>query len=116
MDMKIRKQWDSTDIDHAPVEIKLDWNKGDDFLTLHFNGPFFDDPKAPTGKAGEPFPELWEYEGKFISFFYYYLVKTETISGITKIFSARGNNRDGYFWLFLMLYRVSKRFWIPATV
>jgi hypothetical protein len=28
------------------------------------NAPFFNDPPNPGGPAGEPFPGLWEYEGK----------------------------------------------------
>lgn len=62
MKYSIKTEWDSTALKHAPIEIILSWNQSDDFLTATFEGPFFNDPPAPSGPPGKPFPKLWDYE------------------------------------------------------
>ena len=59
----ITKQWEGDEINHRATEVTLSWNEGDDFLTAVFTGRFFHDPAPPHGTPGEPFPELWNYEG-----------------------------------------------------
>lgn len=64
MNFKINTEWNNRPIKHpTPAEITLSWNSGDVFLTAVFDAPFFDDPKAPNGPPGKPFPKLWDYEG-----------------------------------------------------
>jgi len=63
MHFTINKQWDSTPITHTtPAQIHLSWKQNDDFITADFKAQFFNDPKAPDGPAGKPFPKLWDYE------------------------------------------------------
>lgn len=67
MNFKIKTEWNNRPINHTkPVEITLTWDAGEDFLTAAFDAPFFDDPEAPDGPAGQPFPQLWEYEGWYL--------------------------------------------------
>lgn len=63
MNLSITKQWNSEAINHQPVNISLDWKSGDDFLTVGYSAPFFNDPPSPGGLNGQPFPQLWDYEG-----------------------------------------------------
>ena len=60
MEFRILTQWDSVEIDHEPVHVKL--TKLDNCVGLEVDAPFFDDPK-PDGEVGKPFPNLWDYEG-----------------------------------------------------
>jgi len=63
MTYQIQTQWNSQPINHKPVQIELSWKPHDDFVTAVFKGPYFNDPDAPNGPPGKPFPMLWEYEG-----------------------------------------------------
>ncbi|XDV14719.1 hypothetical protein PO909_014921 [Leuciscus waleckii] len=50
MEFHIRHTWDS-----LPVH-------REEGLLMQVNAPFFNDPPAPAGPPGEPFPGLWDYE------------------------------------------------------
>lgn len=67
MKFNINHTWDSLPVDHAPVKIRF--SPGEDGLLMQVTAPFFNDPPAPAGPPGEPFPGLWDYEGKFICTF-----------------------------------------------
>ncbi|TRY91162.1 hypothetical protein DNTS_007188 [Danionella cerebrum] len=60
MEFYIRHTWDSLPVEHKPVRIRF--SPGDDGLLMQVNAPFFNDPPAPAGPPGEPFPGLWDYE------------------------------------------------------
>ncbi|GBL94316.1 UPF0462 protein C4orf33 [Araneus ventricosus] len=60
MTFSISKTWDSRPSDHDPIVIKL-YPEGD-FLVMEMDAPFFNNPPAPEGEAGKPFPKLWDYE------------------------------------------------------
>ncbi|XP_075055968.1 UPF0462 protein C4orf33 homolog isoform X2 [Mixophyes fleayi] len=60
MEFKIEHEWNSTPISHDPVTICLKPARGG--LQMDVTAPFFDDPPAPPGAAGEPFHGLWDYE------------------------------------------------------
>ncbi|XP_077983894.1 UPF0462 protein C4orf33 homolog [Glandiceps talaboti] len=60
---QIKTQWNSTPIDHNPIEIKLSGNHDNGMtVTMEVAAPFFNDPPAPKGEPGKPFPQLWDYE------------------------------------------------------
>lgn len=63
MEFKIQTLWDGDSIDHDPVVIKLEGSPSGLIMTI--DAPFFDDPKPLGGVAGQPYPELWNYEGTF---------------------------------------------------
>ncbi|CAL8269827.1 UPF0462 protein C4orf33 homolog isoform X1 [Gadus morhua] len=52
--------WDSIPVTHDPV--KITFSPGDGGLMMKVSGPFFNDPEAPNGPPGLPFPALWDYE------------------------------------------------------
>ncbi|XP_073699132.1 UPF0462 protein C4orf33 homolog isoform X1 [Garra rufa] len=60
MEFQIKDTWDSLPLDHKPVKIRF--SPGEDGLLMQVNAPFFNDPPAPAGPPGEPFPGLWDYE------------------------------------------------------
>lgn len=60
MDFAITHTWDSLAVNHDPVTLKL--TAGDGGLAMEVQAPFFNDPPAPAGAPGEPFPGLWDYE------------------------------------------------------
>ncbi|KAG8199130.1 hypothetical protein JTE90_015967 [Oedothorax gibbosus] len=60
MEFSISKTWDSQPSDHDPIIIKL-YPEGD-FVVMEMTAPFFNDPPAPEGESGKPFPKLWDYE------------------------------------------------------
>ncbi|XP_072526465.1 UPF0462 protein C4orf33 homolog [Salminus brasiliensis] len=60
MEFKIEHTWDSRPVDHEPVMIRFSPGQGG--LKMEVSAPFFNDPPAPPGPAGEPFPGLWDYE------------------------------------------------------
>jgi len=64
MEFYIRHTWDSVPVDHKPVKIRF--SPGEEGLLMQVTAPFFNDPPAPAGPPGEPFPGLWDYEGMFI--------------------------------------------------
>ncbi|XP_053559634.1 UPF0462 protein C4orf33 homolog isoform X2 [Bombina bombina] len=60
MEFKIEHEWNSVTVSHEPVTI---WLKNqDDGLRMDVRAPFFNDPPAPPGPSGQPFPGLWDYE------------------------------------------------------
>ncbi len=67
MEFQIKRTWDSLPVAHKPVKIRF--SPGEDGLLMQVTAPFFNDPPAPAGPPGEPFPGLWDYEGKFICTF-----------------------------------------------
>ncbi|XP_076995709.1 UPF0462 protein C4orf33 homolog [Tamandua tetradactyla] len=60
LEYRIRTTWDSMPVLHRPVTIAF--RPGTHGLLMEVNAPFFDDPPAPPGPAGQPFNGLWEYE------------------------------------------------------
>ena len=60
----IKTTWDNRPINHDPAKITLSWKPNDDFITAEFEAVYFDDP-APQGPRGQPFPQLWNYEGLY---------------------------------------------------
>ena len=60
--LTIDKEWNSRPVNHPPIYLSLKWQPGDTFVTFEVDAPFFDDPPAPDGPVGKPFPQLWDYE------------------------------------------------------
>lgn len=60
MEYHIRHTWDSLPISHDPVKIKF--SPGEGGLRMEVSAPFFNNPAAPPGPSGQPFPGLWDYE------------------------------------------------------
>ncbi|XP_036439561.1 UPF0462 protein C4orf33 homolog [Colossoma macropomum] len=60
MEFSIQHVWNSDPVDHQPVKIRF--SPGDGGLRMEVCAPFFDDPPAPAGPPGQPFPGLWDYE------------------------------------------------------
>ncbi|XP_058629598.1 UPF0462 protein C4orf33 homolog isoform X2 [Onychostoma macrolepis] len=60
MEFHIKRTWDSLPAAHKPVKIRF--SPGEDGLLMQVTAPFFNDPPAPAGPPGEPFPGLWDYE------------------------------------------------------
>lgn len=60
MTFAIKETWNSLPITHDPI--KITFSPGDGGLLMEVSGPFFNDPAAPAGPAGQPFPGLWDYE------------------------------------------------------
>ncbi|CAH2300946.1 Hypothetical predicted protein [Pelobates cultripes] len=60
MEFQIEHEWNSSPITHDPVKICL--KPALEGLHLNVCAPFFNDPSAPPGPAGEAFPGLWDYE------------------------------------------------------
>ncbi|KAG7265206.1 hypothetical protein CRUP_027695, partial [Coryphaenoides rupestris] len=56
----IAHTWDSIPVNHESMRIVF--SPGDGGLMMKVIGPFFDDPPAPVGPPGQPFPGLWDYE------------------------------------------------------
>ncbi|KAM9857286.1 UPF0462 protein C4orf33 homolog isoform 2-T2 [Aulostomus maculatus] len=56
----IQHTWDSNPVKHDPVRIIF--SPGNGGLKMLVSAPFFDDPEAPAGTPGLPFPGLWDYE------------------------------------------------------
>ncbi|KAK7489883.1 hypothetical protein BaRGS_00018905 [Batillaria attramentaria] len=56
----IKTTWDNSPVNHDAVRITLSADpKG---CRIDVVAPFFDSPPAPSVPAGQPCPELWEYE------------------------------------------------------
>nr|XP_002736601.1 PREDICTED: UPF0462 protein C4orf33 homolog [Saccoglossus kowalevskii] len=62
LQFEIKHQWNSTPVDHRPINIKLSSDHDNQCVLMEVEGPFFNDPSAPSGMAGKPFPNLWDYE------------------------------------------------------
>uniref|UniRef100_A0A671KD24 UPF0462 protein C4orf33 homolog n=1 Tax=Sinocyclocheilus anshuiensis TaxID=1608454 RepID=A0A671KD24_9TELE len=60
MEFHVKHTWDSLHVGHKPIKIRF--SPGEDGLLMQVTAPFFNDPPAPAGKPGEPFPGLWDYE------------------------------------------------------
>ncbi|KAM3622719.1 uncharacterized protein V6R79_002391 [Siganus canaliculatus] len=60
MQFLIEHTWDSDPVHHDPIRIVF--SPGDGGLKMEVSGPFFNDPAAPAGHPGQPFPGLWDYE------------------------------------------------------
>ncbi|KAJ3615300.1 hypothetical protein NHX12_018868 [Muraenolepis orangiensis] len=56
----IAHTWDSLPVTHESVSITFSPGVGG--LMMKLSGPFFNDPEAPKGPPGKPFPALWNYE------------------------------------------------------
>lgn len=63
MQFVIQHTWDSSPVDHDPIRIIF--SPGEGGLKMQVIAPFFDDPGAPAGPPGQPFPGLWDYEGGY---------------------------------------------------
>lgn len=61
MQFLIEHTWDSNPVNHDPIRIRF--SPGDGGLKMEVSGRFFNDPAAPPGPPGQPFPGLWDYEG-----------------------------------------------------
>ncbi|KAM9330466.1 UPF0462 protein C4orf33 homolog [Gastrophryne carolinensis] len=60
MEFKIEHEWNSIPVSHDPVTICL--KALPEGLQMDVFAPFFNDPSAPPGPAGAPFPGLWDFE------------------------------------------------------
>ena len=61
MHFQITRSWNGTNVDHRPVQLSFEAvNEG---LEMRVTAPFFNDPGNPGGEPGQPFQNLWEYEG-----------------------------------------------------
>ena len=61
MHFQITRSWNGTNVDHPPVQLTFEAvNEG---LEMRVTAPFFNDPGNPGGEPGQPFQNLWEYEG-----------------------------------------------------
>lgn len=65
MEFLIKHTWDSSPVNHDPIRIIFSPGQGG--LKAEVFGPFFNDPAAPSGPPGQPFPGLWDYEGELES-------------------------------------------------
>ncbi|XP_060602806.1 UPF0462 protein C4orf33 homolog isoform X1 [Ruditapes philippinarum] len=57
----IGKSWDGKDLSHQKAEIYLSKGVSNE-VVLSVRAPFYNDPPAPNGPVGQPFPQLWDYE------------------------------------------------------
>ncbi|XP_042337826.1 UPF0462 protein C4orf33 homolog [Plectropomus leopardus] len=60
MEFLIWHTWDSDPVTHEPIRISFSPGQGG--LKVQISAPFFNDPAAPAGPPGVPFPGLWDYE------------------------------------------------------
>ncbi|XP_053713517.1 UPF0462 protein C4orf33 homolog isoform X2 [Synchiropus splendidus] len=60
MEFLIRHTWDSDPVTHEPIRVAF--SPGEGGLKMQVFAPFFNDPEAPPGQPGQPFPGLWDYE------------------------------------------------------
>lgn len=66
MQFEIMKTWNSRNLDHQPV--RLSFKTAKDGLEIGVKAPFFNDPGNPGGEPGQPFQNLWDYEGNACTF------------------------------------------------
>nr|XP_057922448.1 UPF0462 protein C4orf33 homolog isoform X1 [Doryrhamphus excisus] len=57
---EIQHTWDSRPVNHDPIRILFSPGVGG--MNMKVSAPFFNDPEAPAGPPGQPFPGLWDYE------------------------------------------------------
>ena len=62
MEFAIKTKWNSESVDHEPITVTL--SSTQEGVRVPVAAPFFNSPPAPRGKPGEPFPQLWDYEGE----------------------------------------------------
>uniref|UniRef100_A0A8D1DX51 Uncharacterized protein n=1 Tax=Sus scrofa TaxID=9823 RepID=A0A8D1DX51_PIG len=60
MEYRITTTWDSLPVLQRPMTLRF--KSGVQGLLMEVNAPFFDDPLASPGEAGQAFYGLWEYE------------------------------------------------------
>ena len=65
MKFTISQQWDGKPTGHEPIEVTL--TSAGNGVTMKVEGPFFNDPSSPSTRPGEPAPQLWDYEGIYVS-------------------------------------------------
>lgn len=61
MNFNITKTWNGSNIDHPPVQ--LAFLTAENGLNMRVESTFFNDPGNPGGEPGQPFQNLWDYEG-----------------------------------------------------
>ncbi|XP_065643548.1 UPF0462 protein C4orf33 homolog isoform X2 [Hydra vulgaris] len=61
MEYFIDTEWDSKPISHLPTKISFT-NLNNKFLLVAISAHFFNNPLAPNGRPGSPFPKLYDYE------------------------------------------------------
>lgn len=60
---RILTTWNNETVDHPETPVVIQIKKHDDItFKVVIDAPFYDDPGA-SGKIGEPFYGLWNYEG-----------------------------------------------------
>ncbi|XP_028401964.1 UPF0462 protein C4orf33 homolog [Dendronephthya gigantea] len=47
---------------HDPVKLTLSASADNKYIVVKVDAPFFNDPGIPNAPAGEPCPQLWDYE------------------------------------------------------
>ncbi|XP_045204609.2 UPF0462 protein C4orf33 homolog isoform X2 [Mercenaria mercenaria] len=57
----IGQSWDGKDLAHQKAEVTISKGNGN-HVVMKVRAPFYNDPAAPSGPAGQPFPQLWDYE------------------------------------------------------
>lgn len=65
LEYRITTTWDSLPVLQRPMTLRF--KSGVQGLLMEVNAPFFDDPLASPGEAGQAFYGLWEYEGEKFS-------------------------------------------------
>lgn len=60
LEYRITTTWDSVPVLQRPMTLRF--KSGVQGLLMEVNAPFFDDPLASPGEAGQAFYGLWEYE------------------------------------------------------
>ena len=63
----ITTTWDGDPVGHNPIEFKVS-TVNETSVKVDVSGPLFNDPGPPTAPPGSPCPELWEYEGKLLTY------------------------------------------------
>jgi len=67
MEFNIATTWDGQSLNHKAVKIVLSTATNGRDLNIHVEAPFFNNPPNPGGPVGQPFPQLWDYEGIYMS-------------------------------------------------
>ena len=66
MEYVINTEWDSKPIKHHPTKIVFTYKVNNNFVAAEVYAKFFNDPSAPNGHPGDPFPRLYDYEGMLL--------------------------------------------------
>jgi len=59
LEFHIRSTWDGQPLDHST---KIVLEPGEDVVKMWIDAPFYDDPPPPSGKKGEAYFKLWDFE------------------------------------------------------